>query len=494
MTDVSFIRRDSGGLGPVVARDHDLIVGLYSNGDGLRGGRGAALVGAALGVDLVALAATDPTFDGSPSATAAVVVGGPRGSTRTLLVGLGDRPASPGTLFESAMAARLGRASISTLPMEADGSLGAVALGHALGAWRYRRDTSGPLPPVPVTLIDDDAVGADAALARATVLARVTGWVRQLVETPPNALCPNDFADAVGALARELAPDSVVVQAWDTATLRARSFGATLGVGGGSAHSPLVVELRIEGDGPITALAGKGITFDSGGINLKRDSGELSWMKSDMAAAASVAAAVIAAAALGRRAPVVAILPVAENMPGGSALRPGDVVSHPGGRTTEVLDTDCEGRLVLADALGWLAQQRPRHIVDVGTLTDSGAVGTAFWGCWATSDEVASALVDAGSRAFDPGWALPLHPTYVALLPSRVADIANASPDAPDSGQLAATYLRTFVGDVPWVHVDNGSSAWLERDSYPWPAGPTGAPVRALVEFLHPVDQKPTRQ
>jgi leucyl aminopeptidase len=211
-------------------------------------------------------------------------------------------------------------------------------------------------------------------------------------------------------------------------------------------------------------------------------------MKSDMAAAASVAAAVIAAAALGRTAPVVAILPVAENMPGGSALRPGDVVSHPGGRTTEVLDTDCEGRLVLADALGWLAQQRPQHIVDVGTLTDSGAVGTAFWGCWATSDEVGTALVNAGSRVFDPGWALPLHPTYVALLPSRVADIANASPDAPDSGQLAATYLRTFVGDVPWVHVDNGSSAWLERDSYPWPAGPTGTPVRALVEFLHPVD------
>ncbi|KQY09087.1 hypothetical protein ASD37_00970 [Mycobacterium sp. Root135] len=488
MTDVLFTRRDSGDLGRVVARDHDVIVGLYSDGDGVRGGRGAALVGDALGVDLVALAATDPNFDGSPSATTVVVVGGPSGPTRALLVGLGDRTASPAVLFESALAAKLGRASVSTLPMEADGALGAVALGHALGAWRYRRDTSGPFQPVPVTLIDDDTVGADATLVRAAVLARVTGWVRQLVETPPNALCPNDFADAVVALARELAPDSVLVETWDAATLRARGFGATLGVGGGSAHSPLVVELRIEGDGPVTALAGKGITFDSGGINLKRDGGELSWMKSDMAAAASVAAAVIAAAALGRTAPVVAILPIAENMPGGSALRPGDVVSHPGGRTTEVLDTDCEGRLVLADALGWFAQQRPQHIVDVGTLTDSGAVGTAFWGCWATSDEVATALVNAGSRVFDPGWALPLHPTYVALLPSRVADIANASPDAPDSGQLAATYLRTFVGDVPWVHVDNGSSAWLERDSHPWPAGPTGTPVRALVEFLHPVD------
>jgi len=209
-------------------------------------------------------------------------------------------------------------------------------------------------------------------------------------------------------------------------------------------------------------------------------------MKSDMAAAASVAAAVITAAALGRSAPVVAILPVAENMPGGAALRPGDVVTHPGGRTTEVIDTDSEGRVILADALGWLAAQEVLCIVDVGTLTDSGAVGPAFWGCWGSSPELAFAVVDAGARACDRGWALPLHPSYVSMLSSRTADIANIAVGTPDTGQLAATYLGTFVGNTPWLHIDNGSGAWLEQASGPWPAGATGTPVRALIEYLCP--------
>ncbi|MCV7420160.1 leucyl aminopeptidase [Mycobacterium yunnanensis] len=488
MSTVSVTRADLADADLIRPGDHDVVVGLFSGPDGVRGGRGAALAGDALGVDVVAVASTDPDFDGTRSARTVAVVTGPAGTTRLVLVGLGEHPASPATLFDAAVAANVARPSTSTLAAEANGALGAVALGHALGAWRYRREPGVPAPTVPVTLVDAGVADgtAEAVLARAAVIARVTGWVRQLVEAPPNTLRPNEFADAVSALAGELAPESVVVEAWDEATLKALGFGATLAVGAGSVHSPLVVELRLTGDGPTTALAGKGITFDSGGVNLKRDAGELSWMKSDMAAAASVAAAVIAAAALGRSASVVAILPVAENMPGGSALRPGDVVTHPGGRTTEVLDTDCEGRLVLADALGYLSGQRPERIVDVGTLFDSGALGTAYWGCWSNVAGVATDLVDAGVRAFDPGWALPLHPTYLALLSSRVADVANAPADAPDSSLVAATYLSTFVGDVPWVHVDNGSAAWLERDAYPWPAGATGTPLRALLEFLHP--------
>lgn len=488
MTYVSLSLCASDEFGQALTRDRDLdvVVGLFSDQQGLRGGRGAALVGEVLGLDVVGVATADPDFDGTRAARSAVMVTGPAGPVRVVLVGLGSGIDSPHALFDAALAAKPVRATVSTLALESDGALGAVAQGHALGAWTYRRDPNTPAPTLRVDILDDSAADPDSVLARATLVARMTGWVRQLVETPPNALSPKDFAAAVTALAHEVAPGSVSVETWDESALRARGFGATLGVGAASAHSPLAIELRIEGAGPATALAGKGITFDSGGINLKRDAGELSWMKSDMAAAASVAAAVIAAAALGRTEPVVAILPVAENMPGGSALRPGDVVSHPGGRTTEVLDTDCEGRLVLADALGWLAAQQPSQLLDVGTLTDSGAVGPAFWGCWATSETLAAAVVAAGTTAFDIGWALPLHPTYVAMLPSRVADVANASPDAPDSGQLAATYLSTFVGDVPWVHIDNGSSAWLERDAYPWPAGATGTPLRALIEFLHP--------
>jgi leucyl aminopeptidase len=246
----------------------------------------------------------------------------------------------------------------------------------------------------------------------------------------------------------------------------------------------MVVELVVAGTGPVTALAGKGITFDSGGINLKRDPGEIAWMKSDMAAAAAVAAAVVVASALGSPRSLHAVLPITENMPGSRAQRPGDVVTHPGARTTEVSDTDSEGRLVLADALAWLAATSPAELIDVGTLTDSGALGTAFWGCWSNSDALAGSLVAAGDRSGDRGWRLPLHDSYFALLESRVADLRNAPTDAPDTGVVAATYLGSFVGAVPWAHIDNGSGAWLEREAGGWPDGPTGTPTRALIEYL----------
>lgn len=488
MTDSPLTRLRPGELAGSLAgrQDIDVVVGVFATGDGVCGGRGAAALGAALGVDVAELAAADPDFDGSPAARSVVVLDRPTGPLRIVLVGLGSRVESAHALFDAALAARCRRAVVSTLALESSGALGAVAQGHALGRWRYRRAPEPTWPGASIEIVDDSPADANVPLARAAVIARATAWARQLVQTPANQLCPNDFAAEVADFAGQLAPEAVTVTVWDAVTLRARGFGGTLGVGAGSAQAPLVVELRVDGVGPTTALAGKGITFDSGGINLKRDAGELGWMKSDMAGAASVAAAVIGAAALGRRAPVIAILPMAENMPGPAALRPGDVLSHPGGRTTEVLDTDSEGRLVLADALGWLAAQRPAHLIDVGTLTDSGGLGPGFWGCWATSSELGAAVVDAGARAFDRGWLLPLPPPYVSMPVSHVADTANICPGVPDNGQLAAAYLRTFVGEVPWVHIDNGSAAWLEHDAHPWPAGPTGTPVRALIEFLHP--------
>ncbi|WP_223694064.1 leucyl aminopeptidase family protein [Leifsonia poae] len=474
------------------------VAGLFQGVDGLRGGRGSELLGELLGVDPVALAASDPQFEAAPGERAVVVVPVATGAVRVVLVGLGRGVPTVNGLFDAALAAAAGADAVSTLALEADPAapadvvLGAVAQGHAVGLWRYRREAEGvdavaDAAPGSVVLVDRGSGDRSTVLDRAATVAVATSWVRQLVETPPNRLGPRAFADAIGAFAARVAGDRVAVSIWDEATLIERGFGATLGVGAGSVDSPLVVELTVAGDGPSTALAGKGITFDSGGTNLKRDMGELSWMKSDMAAAAAVAAAVISAAALGAPGPLHALLPVAENMPGGGAQRPGDVVRHPGGRTTEIVDTDCEGRLVLADALSYLARENPARLIDVGTLTDSGGVGHAFWGCWGTSDALAAELVAAGLAAGDPGWALPLHDSYRDLLSSRVADIANSPIDVPDSGQLAATYLRSFVGETAWVHIDNGSSAWLERDASPWPAGATGTPVRALIEFLAPV-------
>jgi leucyl aminopeptidase len=335
------------------------------------------------------------------------------------------------------------------------------------------------------------AAAVRAAVERGSVAAQTADWVRGLVETPGGALTPDDLAQVLSSRARAA---GVAASVWTDRQLRERGFGGVVGVGQGSVHPPRVVELTLGLDSRpaarpgVLGLTGKGITFDSGGINIKKDPAEIAWMKSDMAGAAAVAGAVVAAGRLGLDTGVRAILPLAENMPGGRAIRPGDVLRHPGGRTSEVTDTDCEGRLVLADAVAYLAglprSRRPAGIIDVGTLTDAGGVGPALWAAMATDDALMGALLAAGERAGEPGWRLPLVPAYAALMRSTVADLANCSRQAPDSAVLAATYLRTFAGDVPWVHVDNGSSAYLEHEAGGWPEGATGSPGRALLGLL----------
>ncbi|MGA8246923.1 MAG: leucyl aminopeptidase, partial [Nocardioides sp.] len=181
---------------------------------------------------------------------------------------------------------------------------------------------------------------------------------------------------------------------------------------------------------------------------------------------------------------VRAVLPLAENVVGERALRPGDVVAHPDGRRTEVLDTDSEGRLVLADAIAYLARSGVERVVDVGTLTDGGGLGPLLWGCWGNDPGLVDALVASGAAAGDPGWALPLRREYRRLLGSDVADVVNVAWDVPDGALMAATYLSTFADGVRWAHVDNGSTAYLESAFEPWPKGATGSPTRALLEFL----------
>ncbi|MEB4615501.1 leucyl aminopeptidase, partial [Leucobacter sp. M11] len=177
-------------------------------------------------------------------------------------------------------------------------------------------------------------------------------------------------------------------------------------------------------------------------------------------------------------------LPLAENLPSGSAQKPGDVIVHPDGTRTEVTDTDAEGRLVIADGLAWLRGQGVACLVDAGTLTDGGGVGGALWGAWGTDRSLADAVLAAGAAAGEPGWLLPLHDRYRGALDSPVADLRNMPLDRPDIGQVAAEYLRRFAGDTPWLHLDIGSSAYLEVELGPWPTGATGSPVRALRRFL----------
>lgn len=422
------------------------------------------------------LLAKDKAFTGEADQVSALLISDHL--PPVLAIGLGRRDKlDADTLRRGAMAAAQassGRGTAFIALDIADFGIRAVTEGFLLGRYDYAKgeDTS-------FTVLARTA--DERAFAIGRTAATRANWVRRLVETPPNALPPRAFADILVAEAQKL---GITAEIWDDAALSARGFGALQAVGSGSKNAPLAVRLEHGSGARRLGLAGKGMTFDSGGINLKRKLTEIAWMKADMAAAAAVAGAVFAAAELGADPDILAILPIAENMPSGSAVRPGDVVTHPDGRRTEITDTDCEGRLILADAIAFLAKSNAEAIIDVGTLTDGGGVGTALWGCWTNEASLARTMTDAGARAGEPGWHLPLRAEYERLLASKVADIANYSLDAGDSGQLAATYLHSFAGTKPWLHIDIGGCAYLEQASAPWPQGATGAPLRALLQLL----------
>lgn len=425
----------------------------------------------------------DPSFEGKVGQLSALLVPA-SDQPAVLLVGLGAREAfTANTLREALMpvAYFLRKRGQGVIALDGLGAEPASIVRAAAEACLIGGHARMSKSEVVIELLVSGSAGLQRAFEIGMAAGRAVNWVRDLVETPGGDLVPARFAQIVAERARQL---GVGVEVWDEAELARQGFGATQAVGRGSANKPCVVCLYPGRKEARLGLAGKGITFDSGGINLKRNAEEIAWMKADMAAAAAVAGAVFAAVELGADPDVTVVLPMAENMPGGHALRPGDVVSHPGGRKTEVVDTDCEGRLVLADAVAHLARSGVKEIIDVGTLTDGGGVGPLLWGCWSTSTSLAAALCDAGEFAGEPGWRLPLRAEYERLIESKIADIANAPLSVPDSGQLAATYLRTFAGSVAWAHVDNGSSAYLDQGFEPWPVGATGSPVRALLQLL----------
>lgn len=366
--------------------------------------------------------------------------------------------------------------SMTNLQPEASAAL---CEGVALGCFRPQT-AFAPLLRL-VLAAQADQMAHRLAIDDALVVAHWTNWARVLVECPAGDLGPDALASEIVSRACEL---GIAAEVWDEVRMEAEGFGATLAVGRGSDAASRVVVLRHgEGVAPL-GLTGKGVTFDTGGLNLKRDPEEIGYMKSDMAGAAAVAGAVFAATALKRAPDIIAVLPLVENMPSGRALRPGDRVRHPDNTTTEVVDTDCEGRLVLADALSWLTRQNVRALIDVGTLSDGGGAGPEFWGLWSNAPALVERLTRAGNIAGDPGWHLPLRDEGRTLLASRIADRCNTRLGEPDTGQVAACYLAQFTGGTAWAHIDNGSNAWLLRDTHPWPEGATGTPLRALTRFL----------
>jgi leucyl aminopeptidase len=383
----------------------------------------------------------------------------------------------------------------TTLPQivrgaDAPAAVQATVEGLVLGSHRFERYKSksdGRAPQLgKVTLVGAgkaDAKAAKAAIARGQIIADAQAWARDLVNTPALDLPPAQLAREAQAMAKKV---GLTCKVWGDAELKKGGFGGILGVGQGSTRPPRMIELKYSGGGkggPI-ALTGKGIAFDSGGLSIK-DAQGMEWMKSDMGGAASILATMRAIALLKPRVNVIAAIPTAENMPSGSAIRPGDVLHHRGGTTSEVLNTDAEGRLVLADALAFLTEQKPKVIIDTATLTGACmiALGTDLWGAMGNDRDLIRDILAAGEAAGEPGWELPMYEPYRRLIDSDIADIKNIGKRY-GGAITAAMFLREFVGDTPWVHLDIAGPSFADRAGDYWPKGATGTPVRALVGYV----------
>lgn len=382
------------------------------------------------------------------------------------------------------------------LPLGGADELAAVLEGAALGAYSYDgpRSTPRTRPVAEITVhANVDGADTDAALARALAVAEAVGLVKDLVNAPPSELYPETLA-AAALDATDGLPVEVTV--WDEARLAADGFGGILGVGQGSARPPRLVKLSYAPVGATghLALVGKGITFDTGGISLKPPV-PMVGMKYDMTGAATVLAVVVAAAKLAAPVRLTAWMCIAENMPSGSAMRPNDVLRIRGGRTVEVLNTDAEGRLVLADGLAAASEEHPDAIVDVATLTGAAmvALGTRYAAVMG-DDAFVGRVRDAASDSGELLWPMPLPGELRATLNSDVADIANANPGVTAGGMLlAGVFLQEFVGRVgdaddapriPWAHLDIAGPAKGPGSPFGFTGkGATGVSVRALLRL-----------
>jgi leucyl aminopeptidase len=358
----------------------------------------------------------------------------------------------------------------------------AVALGALLGAYSFRRyRTTGAVPGNSEVIV---YTAQDLAADRARTLAEAMTLVRDLVNTAPADMVPADLA----AVAQQTASASGLgVLVLDENELAKEEYGGILAVGMGSAHPPRLVRLEYSHPEATSTVvfAGKGITFDSGGLSLKPPKA-METMKADMSGAAAVLGAFQAIAALGPVVNVVGYLPLAENMPGGGAQRPSDVITIYGGKTVEVLNTDAEGRLVLADALARSGADAPALLIDVATLTGAAtvALGTRTSGVMASDEALAAQVAESAKRAGEAMWPMPLPEDLRKGLDSSVADIANVSADRAGGMLTAGLFLREFVPDgVRWAHLDIAGPAFNDGGAYGYtPKGGTGAAVRTLVQ------------
>jgi leucyl aminopeptidase len=361
----------------------------------------------------------------------------------------------------------------------------AVVEGVRLASYRYTAYSDAPDLRLGRVAVVGGGPGLRAAVTRANAVADAVVLARDLVNEPGGSLTPPAFAERARQVARA---HGLRVTVWDERRIARERLGGLVAVNKGSTQPARFVRLRYQPPGrakAVVALVGKGITFDSGGLSIKTAQGMAS-MKIDMAGAAAVLAAMSALAAVGAPVEVRGEIPLTDNMTGGDAQRPGDVFRARNGTTVEVLNTDAEGRLVLADALALAAEGQPDAIIDVATLTGSASValGAEYAGLMGTDDALLERLEAASARTGEPLWRLPLPERYRKQLDSPVADLKNISASPYGGALVAGLFLKEFTAGLPWAHIDLGLSATAEADDGVWVRGATGTMVRLLVDAL----------
>ena len=460
-------------------------------------GEGAGLDGLAAEADAAAGGALSRAmaaarFDGKVRTVVEILAPSGLDAERVLLAGAGAEPDERAAEdLAGTVCAALAKSGsrTATLIWPRSDLAAAAGLGAALAAYRFdkyrtvREDERDRPTLAEFTVATADAAAAERAYADAAEVAEGVAFARDFVSEPGNVLYPASYADSLPPLG-EL---GVEVEVFDRAALEDLGMGALLGVAQGSAREARVVVMHWRGGsaGAPLALVGKGVTFDTGGISIK-PAGGMEAMKWDMGGSAAVVGAMRALAGRKARANVVGIVGLVENMPSATAQRPGDVVTSYSGRTIEVINTDAEGRLVLADLLAYVISRcKPSAAIDLATLTGAMVVslGHEYAGMFSNDDTLAGNLYAAGLAVDEKVWRLPLGEAYDKLIKSDIADMKNVGPR--DAGAIsAAQFLKRFVGETPWAHLDIAGMAWTDKARPTVPKGATGFGVRLLDRLV----------
>jgi leucyl aminopeptidase len=476
--------------------------------------QGPILTPAAVQVDKVtggtlAKALKASRFNGDSAEVLDVIAPAGTDASRVVLTGLGGKGKADAASFETiggSLVARLQTSGETTLTIMMDQSgdhavsqseaAAALAAGARLRAYRFdqyrTKETASKKPSLAkLVIMTAEPKAAEALFAKASAVIDGVYLTRDLVSEPANILFPKSFAERI----RKLTALGVDVEVLGEKEMKRLGMGSLLGVSQGSAHEPQLVIMRWDGTGPAkrgvakappVCFIGKGVTFDTGGISIKPAAG-MEEMKWDMGGAGAVTGALHALAARKAKAHVVGVVALVENMPSGTAQRPGDVVTSMSGQTIEVINTDAEGRLILCDAMTY-AQNRfkPKVMIDLATLTGAMiiALGHEHAGIFANDDGLADELLAAGKASGDKLWRLPLGDAYDKLIASQIADMKNVGPR--EGGSItAAQFLKRFVQDgVRWAHLDIAGMVWASKDSALFEKGATGYGVRLLDRFV----------